>query len=241
MLDDVFEDVQNWSVALGYWQSQTSLPTLAVDALEIGSRHGGISLWLATQGANVLCTDLDGPTMEARRKHERYGVADRVRYASVDAVAIAHASEFDIVTFKSVLGGVGWEGQKVRQELAMSEIYKALKPGGELWFAENIVGSPLHQLARRYLVPWGCRWRYPTISEMLKFMAPYSSVQYQCFGFLGTFGRNRLQQTVLGKLDRMLVDKLVPASWRYIMIGVAKKTKGKSALTCMPANEGAAE
>jgi SAM-dependent methyltransferase len=224
MLEDVFEwDVVNWSVALPYWRSHTSLRSMDVDALEVGSRHGGLSLWLAHEGARVMCTDLDGPTQEAHLKHQRYNVAQRVQYAPLDATSISLKSQFDIVTFKSVLGGVGWEGRKDRQVLAMSEMYEALRPGGELWFAENVVASPLHRIMRRNFVKWGRQWRYPTVAEMLEFMSMYSAIEFQCYGFLGTFGRTRSQQSFLGRLDRLAIDKLVPSGWRYIMIGVAKK------------------
>jgi len=39
----------------------------------------------------------------------------------------------------------------------------------------------------------------------------------------GAFGRSRFQQSLLGKLDRIAIDKLVPSGWKYIMISVAKK------------------
>ena len=224
-LDDVIEwDVSNWSVALDFWRQTSELPTMHVSALEIGSRHGGLSLWLAAQGASVVCTDVNGPTEEARRKHERHGVAGNVRYGSLDALAIPYRSEFDVVTFKSVLGAVGWRERRERRRDAMHQIHDALRPGGELWFAENIAGSPLHGFARRHFVPWGKSWRYPRIDEMLEFASMFSTVKYRTVGVLGAFGRTGRQRALLGRLDQAICDRLVPESWRYIMVGVAKKS-----------------
>ena len=224
-LDDVIEwDVPNWSVALKFWRQASELPTMHLKALEIGSRHGGLSLWLASQGAAVVCTDVNGPTDEARRKHEKYGVAGRVRYGAVDALAIPYRGEFDVVTFKSVLGAVGWKDRRERRKDAMLQIHDALRPGGELWFAENVAGSPLHAFARRHFVPWGKSWRYPRIEEMLEFASMFSTVKYRTVGVLGVFGRSGRQRVLLGRLDQAICDRLVPESWRYIMVGVAKKS-----------------
>jgi len=106
----------------------------------------------------------------------------------------------------------------------MHQIHDALRPGGELWFAENIAGSPLHGFARRHFVPWGKSWRYPRIDEMLEFASMFSTVKYRTVGVLGAFGRTGRQRALLGRLDQAICDRLVPESWRYIMVGVAKKS-----------------
>jgi len=137
---DIVEwDVPNWSVALDYWQEHTACDLPSIHALEIGSRRGGLSLWLALCGAHVLCTDIDGPSEIAAEKHFEYGVSRQVEYADLDALDIPYAEAFDVVLFKSVLGGIGRGNRKDRQCRAVAEMYRALKPGGELWFAENLV------------------------------------------------------------------------------------------------------
>ena len=127
-------DVRNWSRALPFWQ-------LRIDAhrprraLAIGDRGGGLSLWLASQGIEVLCTDLEVPAAPARRLHERFGVGSLVRYGAEDATALSLADRsFDLVIFKSVIGALR---TKDRQRQAIDEMGRVLVPGGLLLFAEN--------------------------------------------------------------------------------------------------------
>ncbi len=224
LLSDVIEwDVPNWSVALRYWRTHTRQCLPNARALEIGARHGGLSLWSAMNGMHVLCTDIEGPSSEAVEKHRRYGVGERVTYAPLDAMAIPYTNQFDVVMFKSVLGGIGRLDHKEHQQSAILGMYRSLRDGGELWFAENLRASPCHQYLRKRYVDWGERWRYVSIPEMKEFLSVFSSVQYTTVGFLGTFGRSARQRTVLGTLDRLGADRLVAESWRYILIGIANK------------------
>jgi SAM-dependent methyltransferase len=209
--------------ALDYWQRHSTLRLSTCTALEIGSRHGGLSLWLALSGATVVCSDLNDPTDAAVRKHDRYGVSKSVRYERVDALNVPYADAFDLLVFKSVLGGIGHDGDVDRQRRAVSERYKALKPGGELWFAENLVGSPVHCVLRDRFVDWAPRWRYVSMSELVAFLEPFASVTCRTLGVLGTFGRSERQRAILGRIDKLVVNALVPASWRYIAVGVARK------------------
>ena len=100
-------DVRNWSRALDFWSTTCGpSPFVGAEVLEIGSRDGGLSLWFATQGASrVVCSDRTGPTDVARELHTEAGVSDRVEYASIDATDIGVLDTFDVVAFKSVLGG----------------------------------------------------------------------------------------------------------------------------------------
>jgi SAM-dependent methyltransferase len=216
-------DVENWSVALDYWQRHSALTLSTCTALEIGSRHGGLSLWLALSGATVVCSDLNGPSDAAVRKHDRYGVSKSIRYERVDALNLPYADAFDLLVFKSVLGGIGHNGERERQRQAVQEMYKALKPGGELWFAENLVGSPVHSVLRDLFIDWAPRWRYISMGELADFLDPFASVTCRTFGVLGAFGRSERQRTILGRIDKLILNALVPAGWRYIAVGVARK------------------
>jgi len=223
-LRDIIEwDVSNWGRSLGYWENNTSVVLEQAKALEIGGRHGGLSLWLAQKGADVLCSDIDGPSDKAEERHAKHNAFHAIRHASINALDIPFQNHFDIVFFKSVLGGIGQHNNKTDQIKAIQEMHKALKNGGELWFAENLVASPLHQFSRRRFVSWGERWRYVSIEEMLRFLDIFIEVRYTTVGFLGAFGLNEFQRTVLGRIDKAIIDKLVPETWRYIVIGVAKK------------------
>lgn len=223
-LADIIEwDIPNWSVALRYWAKNTKYDFPSIHALEIGSRHGGLSLWAALNGATVLCTDLLGPSDEAIEKHVKFNVSHSIKYEALNALDIPYLGKFDVVFFKSVLGGVGRSDGLRNQAKAINEIHKSLTKGGELWFAENLTASPVHQYFRERYVKWSTNWRYMTIQEINNLLSVFSEVKYITVGFLGTLGQNSLQRCILGRLDRMGVDRLVTEAWRYIMIGIAKK------------------
>ena len=42
-----------------------------------------------------------------------------------------------------------------------------------VFFAENLVASPLHTLFRRRFVKWGTEWRYVSLEEMHEFLLPF--------------------------------------------------------------------
>ncbi len=218
-------DVRNWSRALDFWQATAGPAALSgAEVLEIGSRDGGLSLWFADQGAaKVVCSDLTGPSDAARLLHSSAGVSSLMDYASIDATDIGVERAFDVVAFKSVLGGVGGAGGREAQARAVQSMYTALRPGGLLLFAENLCASPLHKYLRRRFVRWGDRWRYVTADEMRYFFGPFSQVHDRSFGFAGAFGRSEKQRTALAGLDIAGLDRAVPPHWRYIIAGVATK------------------
>ncbi len=216
-------DTRNWSLAPRFWEQHTGLSLARCRALELGSRHGGLSLWLARCGAEVTCTDLHGPTALARERHRAGGVADRIRYAALDVTQLEDRDCFDVIVFKSMLGAVDGADRRRAQQDAIARMHRALRPGGELFFAENLSASIAHRYLRRRFVAWGQSWRYVTVSEMREFLKPFASVAYRTVGFSGAFGRSPRQQEMLGAVDRAGLDRLVPETWRYIIIGVARK------------------
>lgn len=218
-------DVRNWSRALEFWLTTCGQSAFSrAEVLEVGSRDGGLSLWFADQGASrVVCSDLNGPSEAARELHAHAGVSDRVEYAAIDATDIGLVGSFDVVAFKSVLGGVGGAGGYSAQVKAVQSMHAALRPGGVLVFAENLAASPMHTFLRRRFVSWGDRWRYVTDEEMAGFLHPFSRVQETSIGFAGAFGRSERQRTALAGLDVAGLDRVVPADWRYIIAGVATK------------------
>src|SRR5690348_12125044 len=112
--DAVGWDATTWSRALRYWDHMLGQSPLR--ALEIGARSGGLSLWLAWRGHDVVCSDYPDVTDEARTLHGRHQVAGRIVYQSLDATEIPLRDEFDLVVFKSVLGGVGRDDRPDRQQ-----------------------------------------------------------------------------------------------------------------------------
>ena len=213
-------DVRNWSVALDFWRARSRIPLAGARVLEIGAHGGGLTLWLADQGAHVVCTDRYQPRPEAIALHRANGVDDRVEYRSVDATAIPFEGEFDLVVFKSVLGALGEKEAQVR---AVAGMHRALRPGGELLFAENLVGSPVHMYLRRRLTRWGSAWRYITLAEMREFLAPFAETRLLTIGTVAALGRTEPQRDALARADRAVLDRVVPDRWKYIVAGVARK------------------
>ena len=220
--DIVAWDVGSWRRAIPVWERY--MPQVAGSrALELGAHRGGLSLYWALRGCHAICSDFCGPSQEARELHLKYGVADRVRYLRLDATRIPLADrQLDIVCFKSVVGSI--EGAQGREGLGrvFGEIYRVLKPGGRLLFAENTVASPLHRFLRGRFVEWGSRWRYQSLSQLRELLAPFCRVEIQCCGFAATFGRREWQRSALHYADK-LIEPVVPESWKYIAIGCATR------------------
>ncbi len=217
----IFEwDVVTWSRALPLWTE--ALSPSGGTALELGARRGGPSLWLALHGYDVVCSDITNPESTARPLHAEYGVTDRIRYEAVDAADIPYENAFDVILFKSILGVVGSHGRDDRIVDALRSMHRALRPGGRLLFAENLHGSPLHRWLRRTFVPWGKSWNYLSPDQLPTLMAPFSEVHWQTVGFLSAFGRGEALRRLFGYADRVL-DRFIPATWRYVAIGTARK------------------
>jgi SAM-dependent methyltransferase len=224
LLNDIIQwDVRNWSKALEYWENRVQWNARKYDCLELGSWQGGLSTWLALKGNDVVCSDLGGIGDRAIPLIEKYGVGQSIRCQDVDATDIPYKDHFDIVIFKSILGGIGRNGRRDKQQRAIDEIHKALKPGGRLLFAENLTGAFIHSFFRKTFVSWGEEWRYITLSEMKAFLKEFSSVQLETTGILGTLGRTENQKRILSAMDQAILNGMTPSSWKYIVYGVAEK------------------
>jgi len=215
-------DVKAWSRALNFWTKNLNLERSG-PGLELGAREGGLSLWMALNGMNVVCSDRENTVETALPLHERYAVQHKIHYQDIDATAIPFENHFDVVIFKSILGGIGASGGFVRQKRAIEEMHKALKPGGMLMFAENLSGSFLHRFFRKRFVSWGNSWRYLNQKELKDSLHIFSKVELRCAGVIGTFGRNETQRKCLTRVDDMLLNRICPAKWKYIGYGVAIK------------------
>jgi len=215
-------DVATWSVALRCWEDfLEGMPVKT--ALELGARDGGLSLWMAQKGMNVLCTDLTDDFKNAQELHGKYGVRHLVNYEMMDATQIPFQNHFDLVVFKSILGGVGYNDNFSQQKRAFESIYNALRPGGVLLFADNLVASPFHGFLRRRFIRWGSSWRYVTLTEMNSFLSPFSDSSIKSTGFCAAFGRSEKQRSMLHFFDRFLFNPLVPHDWNYLVYGHAVK------------------
>lgn len=222
IIEDIVEwDVVNWSHALTFWDQHLK-DAKGLKCLELGGRRGGPSLWLALKGGIVHCTDLENPEEHARTLHSRYTLDSPITYEGISALEVPYTEAFDIVIFKSILGGISRDGRNERKQQVIDECFKALKPGGRLFFAENMESSALHRFARKRFVKWGGEWNYLRYNELDDLFRSFASVQYKTHGFFGAFGRSEKQRRFLGRVDGV-VQVLIPRSKRYIVFGVATK------------------
>ena len=213
-------DTVNWGKAIRFWEDKIEFKT-DYKCLELGSNRGGLSLWMGIKGMEVICSDLDNPQTNAEPMHnKREGL--NISYEAINALEIPYENAFDIIVFKSVLGGASRGGSNENKQLVMDQIYKALKPGGKLLFAENLRASGLHRFFRSQFVKWGNDWNYLQIPELKKLLKNFSRSSYQPAGFFGAFGRSEKQRQVLGKLDNF-IEKLFSKNQHYLVFGIAEK------------------
>jgi len=220
--DIIAWDVVNWSKAIAYWERELEIKAKNLDCLELGAAKGGCSLWLALHGNRVICSDLISPFESAFEIHKKYDCRELITYDSINATEIPYENKFDIVVFKSILGGITRKGSGNSKKQVIDEVYRAIKPGGKLIFAENLEASYLHRFMRKKFVRWGGEWNYLKYHEVNEVFGSFSSLKYKTAGFFGTFGRTEKQRHLLGWLDN-LFNVLIPKSTRYILIGIAEK------------------
>ncbi len=220
LIKDIIQwDTTNWGKLLPIWDDE--LKNRTGKAIAFGEREGGLSLYLAKKGFDVTCSDFnDFPSELPLEIHKKHKVDGEITYSKEDITKISSEdNSFDVVVFKSVIGALGDFNQQAE---ALKEIHRILKPGGVLLFAENTKSSKLHQFARKKFTNWGHRWYYPSLSEFNKMNFPFNSFEFKTVGFLGTFGRSEKQRIILGKIDSV-IERMVPKSWRYILIGKSIK------------------
>lgn len=188
-------DIRSWKICLDFWEEKMQ-NVAGKKALELGGREGGLTLWLALKGCEVVCSDITDAKKSAEKLHNKYPTGFKITYKDIDACAIPYTEYFDIIIFKSIIGGIG-RGGKGNQQKVFSEIHRALKPGGQLLFAENLVASPVHRWLRKKFIRWGNEWRYVTIDEMKSFLSVFRVYEIKTSGVLATFGRNEKQRSIL--------------------------------------------
>ncbi len=223
LLKDIIQwDVKTWSKALEFWEANVDWSQVK-NAMELGGREGGLSLWLDQKGIQVLCTDYEKSEQTASPLHQKHGLTDNIRYQDIDATKIPYENEFDLIVFKSIIGGIARGDNKEIQQEVFRQIHKALKPGGVLLFAENLSSSPIHQKLRKRHNKWGSYWRYVNHAELEEFMSNYTQLQLQSTGFLATLGRSEKQKNTLSKIDQSGLNKILPKTWHYLAYGIATK------------------
>lgn len=228
IINDIISwDIVNWSKALEFWNKNIDIKDKNYKCLELGARQGGLSLWLALQGNQVICSDTSyelepNEFKKTKDLHHKHRCSDKISYEYIDALNIPYENTFDIVVFKSVLGGIGIGKNGDIEQAVINQIYKALKPDGKLVFIENLEASPLHMYLRKKFVGWGSKWNYLKFDYLVSLFSNFKSLNYKTVGFFGAFGKTESQRQLFGHIDTYF-DRIVPKSKRYIFIGIAKK------------------
>lgn len=228
LIDDIIGwDIVNWSKSFAFWEKHLDIKGKNYKCLELGARQGGLSLWLALNNNYVICSDVSYTDQQHELDktialHKKHNCEQYITYEAIDASNIPYSNHFDLVVFKSVLGGVSIDTGKRLEQQTIHSIYKSLKPGGRVVFIENLEGSFLHMYARKKFVGWGSKWHYMPLNDMVNLFYSYKSLKYKTVGFFGAFGKTEKQRQMLGKLDT-LIENLIPKHNRYVMIGIAKK------------------
>lgn len=222
IFDIIHWDTVNWSKALTYWEKHFNLQNKQLICCELGGVKGGLSLWLALKGHQVICSDLDNPKDRAFPIHQKYNLNNLISYKAIDASNIELPNTFDVITFKSILGGVARNNRNQLKTQVINEIYQSLKPNGALLFAENLKGSWFHQTFRKLFVKWGSDWNYLSLDEIESLFKNFKKVSFKTIGFFGAFGRTEAQRRILGKLDGIL-NPIIPHKMKYVVYGVAIK------------------
>jgi hypothetical protein len=231
LLKDIIEwDVRCWARCLDFWTPvvQTIEPASA-RVLTVGERNGGISLWFALQGYQVICSDFRGCTQQARKLHQQHGVAHLITYADVDVFSIRYdAGSFDIVACKSVIGGLKLAHRDAstrsldNQSLAVAEIHRVTKLGGYFCGAENLNGTILHRIFRSGVKRGRVGWRHLSQPEIVQLFDVFASVEQRAYGFLGSHFTSGGLDRLTAAIDSCICPFL-PAHWQYISFIRAKK------------------
>lgn len=192
--------------------------------LDLGARNGGLSLFYALNGAKVTCSDLYGPTLQAKQLHRKYKVEGKIEYKKIDATNISkeYNEKFDIITFKSVLGGIHCLGKNKQQEM-VSSIKRCLRPGGLVIFADNMHASDLHQFFRIHFRKYSTKWKYESEQEVMELFADFKLLDHYYCGVFGCFGLNETLKNFLGKLDTIFFERIIPDHWKYIGVFIYQK------------------
>lgn len=114
-----------------FWRRFGRRPALAGKrVLDFGCGHGALSVEMAGAGADVYGVDVDAERIGFARDNlrERYtDAAHRVRFDAIDIADVPGDQSFDLAVSKDTFEHVSAMGT------VACELYRLLKPGGELW------------------------------------------------------------------------------------------------------------
>ena len=228
-LSDIIEwDIFNWSRVLPFWEKY--LPNIKYNPkiLTLGERNGGLTLWLALKGYQVMYSDIHHPKSSALELHRRYEVSEKISYEIIDIFRMPFDdNSFDAIICKSVIGGLKFDYKNrdtrtlENQRRACEEIRRVLKPGGIFLGAENMQGSHFHRYIRKKKgLDKG--WRYLSHKDLQYVFSEYNTLEVDSFGFLSTSTRFGILNSICGYINIPL-SFLLPKEQLYISFIAARK------------------
>ncbi|MBS1494871.1 MAG: class I SAM-dependent methyltransferase [Bacteroidetes bacterium] len=218
-------DIYIWNKALNFWREVlNSHKNEKGLALEVGSKDGGLSLFLSYDfGFKTFCTDIEEINSDASELHKKYGAENKISYSIADACSLNFSSDmFDVVILKSVLGSIGKNDNTNQVKKAIAEIYRVLKPGGILLYAENAKGSFIHTALRKIFRRWAVYWKYFSINEIESLLVNFSRMEIHTAGVISAFFSGTGTKKKVLPLDNIL-EKITPENSRYMIYGYAQK------------------
>ena len=217
-------DVSSWIPSLNFFDKNIDYNNIS-KVLELGAfnKSGGYALHFAKKKLDVTCTGITYPDHKLISIHKKYTCHKYIKYDKVDATDISLKENFDIICFKSMLGGIARFHGLDKIKTVFSEIYKSLNQGGYLVFSENLFSNEIYSNLRSRYRP--DNWYYLNLDE-IKSCIDYNQfkfIDYKTSGFISCIGRNELQRSILSQFDKLFFNHILPSNYHYIVFAVLKK------------------
>ena len=133
-----------------------------------------------------------------------------------------YEGKFDIITFKSVLGGIGSYGNIEREKKVVEAVKFMLKDNGYLILIENMQATWLHKVLREHFSGCGRRWHYHTDNDIENLFSEkdFMLEKKAHYGFLVLLGgKCETARRFLGYVDYFF-DLLLPEKAKYVEVFV---------------------
>ena len=216
-------DIFNWGKSLKFFDKNIDYNKVK-SVLELGAYNnsGGYALFFAEKKINVTCSGYYHPDENLMSIHKEYEFYKYIKYCRIDASNIQNKEKFDLVCFKSMLGGIVGKWNKRKVEIVLDEIHKSLNKNGYLVFSENLYSTRFHDRLRS--MTKDSNWYYLKQNEINNLIGnKFEVINQKTLGFLGCFGRNEFQRSFLSIFDRLIFNHILPSKFHYILFSVLKK------------------
>ena len=224
-------DTINWGDSIDFFEDNVDFSNIK-NTLEVGAGvWGGYSLYFSSKNIKTICSNIEGEFKKSKTIHKLYPFSKNISYEKIDVLDIGYENKFDCIAFKSMLGIVGgYHSERFSnynfQKEAFHQISKALKKGGYLIFAENLLASRFHQFIYNRF-GHGDRnkgWRYFSADEYLSLINhDFEIINYKSSGVIGFLGKHEFLKRFFGYLDKYFFNKITRDKSKYIFFCVCKK------------------